>query len=105
MALETTLSPDGRELTISIPSRLNFALQAEFREAFSKGKKADTRYVLDFSATQYLDSSGIGMLLILREHCGRDKATITLRNCRPAIVKILTAVNFQRLFRIEQAAA
>jgi anti-anti-sigma factor len=105
MPLTTTMSPDGRELTISIPSRLDFGLHAEFCAAFSKGKKAETRYTLDFAATQYLDSSGIGMLLILREHAGGDKATITIRNCRPAIVKILTAVNFQRLFRIEQAAA
>jgi anti-anti-sigma factor len=105
MALESTLSPDGRELTIRIPSRLNFALQAEFREAFSKGKKADTRYVLDFGATQYLDSSGIGMLLTMREYAGGDKATIIIRNCRPTIVKILSMVNFQRLFQIEQAAA
>lgn len=105
MPLTTALSPDGKELTIHMPARFDFSQQQDFRQAYQKGKGPGTRYVLDFSGAQYIDSSALGMLLMLREHAGGDRAQITLRACKPAIAKILSIAQFHKLFQIEQAAA
>jgi anti-anti-sigma factor len=105
MPIMTTMSQDGKGLTIQIPSRFDFSLQGEFRQAYEKHKAAGARYVLDFSATEYLDSSALGMLLILRQHAGGERADIRIRNCKPGITKILKVANFQRLFTLEEAAA
>ncbi len=58
------------------------------------------RYVVDLKDTTYLDSSALGMLLLLRDHAGGDSAQIRLLNCNPDVRKILAISNFEQLFKI-----
>jgi anti-anti-sigma factor len=51
--------------------------------------------------TTYLDSSALGMLLLLRDHAGGDTANIKIVNCNPDVKKILTISNFEQLFSID----
>jgi anti-anti-sigma factor len=53
------------------------------------------------SEATYLDSSALGMLLLLRDHAGGDNADIRIRHCNEDVKKILTISNFGQLFRIE----
>ncbi len=87
-------------LTVSIDGRFDFSSHKEFRDAY---RDADTsaKYVIDMSKTDYMDSSALGMLLLLREHAGGDKASISISGCSPDIKKILTISNFQKLFDIQ----
>ncbi len=48
----------------------------------------------------YLDSSALGMLLLLRDHAGGDAAEVRIVNCNPDVRKILTISNFEQLFEI-----
>ena len=50
--------------------------------------------------TTYLDSSALGMLLLLRDHAGGDQAEVEIVNCSPDVKKILTISNFDQLFKI-----
>ena len=50
---------------------------------------------------EYLDSSALGMLLLMREHAGGDHAKIRIVNCRPQIKNILKVANFAKLFTVE----
>ena len=52
-------------------------------------------------ASTYLDSSALGMLLLLRDHAGGDTANIKIVNCNPDVKKILTISNFEQLFSID----
>jgi anti-anti-sigma factor len=64
----------------------------------NKGVK---KYTIDLSETEYLDSSALGMLLLLRERVGGDDADITIVNASSEVKKILTISNFQRLFKLD----
>ena len=46
-------------------------------------------------------SSALGMLLLLRERAGSDKAEIAITHCNPEIRKIFRISNFDRLFKID----
>jgi anti-anti-sigma factor len=48
----------------------------------------------------FLDSSALGMLLLLRDHAGGEHARIRLVNCSSDVRKILTISNFSKLFHI-----
>ena len=56
--------------------------------------------VVDLNGATYLDSSALGMLLLLRDHAGSDKADIRLINCNPDVRKVLSVSNFEQLFAI-----
>ncbi|MCZ4324101.1 STAS-domain containing protein PA14_20770 [Pseudomonas sp. 8BK] len=100
MAITSLPSSDGQELTILIQGRFDFGAHQEFRNAYERVNTTPQRYVVDLKDTTYLDSSALGMLLLLRDHAGGDSAQIRLLNCNPDVRKILAISNFEQLFKI-----
>lgn len=100
MAITSTLSSDQSLLTIYIEGRFDFSSHQDFRAAYENLDKQPERYRVDMQETSYLDSSALGMLLLLRDYAGGDKADIEIRNCSPDVKKILTISNFEQLFDI-----
>ena len=98
MPITTQVSPDGSELTITIVGNFDFGVQNDFRTSYENAN-AKT-YVLDLMKTDYMDSSALGMLLMMREHAGGNKSNIMLKNCSQDIRTILSVANFQNLFSI-----
>lgn len=98
MSVTTQNSSDGKELTIAIKGRFDFALQKDFRRSYEN--TAVNSYVIDLRSTEYMDSSALGMLLMMREHAGGNNAKITLKNCSQDIRTILSVANFHSLFHI-----
>jgi len=100
MTIWSSESSDGKELTIKIQGRFDFSAHQEFRDAYEKSPDDPARYVVDMRETTYLDSSALGMLLLLRDHAGGDDASIEIVNCNTDVKKILTISNFEQLFSI-----
>lgn len=98
MPVESTLSSDGKKLTIGISGRFDFEIVQDFHNAYAEQKGID--YILDLRATEHMDSSALGMLLNMRKTLG-DDANIAIINCRPQIKKILTISRFDKKFDIE----
>lgn len=101
MSIGSTPSTDGTELTISIEGRFDFSAHQEFRDSYELDGVEPDVYVVDMHGTTYLDSSALGMLLLLRDHAGGDNANVTIRNCNRDVKKILTISNFEKLFSIQ----
>ena len=100
MAISTQLSADGQELTIAIQGRFDFGAHQAFRDAYERVDGTPKRYQVDLQGTTYLDSSALGMLLLLRDHAGGDHAQIRLLNCNGDVRKILAISNFEPLFQV-----
>src|SRR5690554_3558903 len=100
MAITSTVSADGNQVTIYIQGRFDFSSHQEFRAAYEKLPKTPTHFRVELQGTSYLDSSALGMLLLLRDYAGGDKANIELVNCSADVKKILTISNFEQLFTI-----
>lgn len=99
MTVTSELSPEGQQLTLYVNGRFDFAAHQEFRAAYQE-YPGSLEYVVDLRGTHYLDSSALGMLLLLRDHAGGDAAQVKLANCTPDVIKILTISNFSKLFRL-----
>ncbi|WP_295472536.1 STAS domain-containing protein [uncultured Pseudomonas sp.] len=99
MAVTSERSADGRQVTLFVDGRFDFSSHQDFRTAY-QAYPGDLEYAVDLRGTQYLDSSALGMLLLLRDHAGGDKAQVRLINCTPDVVKILTISNFFKLFQM-----
>src|SRR5262245_12406190 len=89
----------GRSVTISVAGRLDFHCHDEFRKVYENDAPGEVaEYVVDLRQTDYIDSSALGMLLLLREAVPDDKVRIV--NCQPAVRRILEIANFDRLFAV-----
>lgn len=100
MAFAKHVSPDGKLITIGVNGRFDFNMHQEFRKIYEQERPHDAHYVIDLGQAEYLDSSALGMLLLLREHAGGDQANVRIVHCRPEIRKILVTANFHQLFTI-----
>ena len=98
MPVVTEISPDGKKLTISIKGRFDFAKHQEFRGSYEKNHLS--AIVVDLKEATYLDSSALGMLLLLRDHAGGESADIRVVNSSSDVRKILAISNFDKLFDI-----
>ena len=98
MGINMTLSEDGAEVTIAVVGKFDFQLYDEFRAAYANTAGDSVIYIVDLSDTEYLDSSALGMLLLLREHAGADKSRIRIESVSPDVRKILDVANFSKLF-------
>lgn len=100
MMISAKASADGSELNISIDGRFDFSSHQEFRKAYEDVEVTPSHYIVDMNAATYLDSSALGMLLLLRDFAGGDHARIRIVNCNEDVKKILTISNFEQLFDI-----
>ena len=101
MTISRQISEDNNELIINVEGRFDFSAHQDFRSAYEDLESSPERYAVNMSNTTYLDSSALGMLLLLRDHAGGDNATIRITNCNDDVRKILVISNFGRLFSIQ----
>jgi len=84
-----------KTLTIHIPDRFDFMQHRWFSQEHRLVDN-ETSVTLDFSKTAYIDSSALGMMLLLR-----DKAlNVNIVNCTDNAMQIFKIANFQKLFEI-----
>lgn len=100
MSIESEVSLDGKKLTIVIKGRFDFGSHQAFREAYERFYKVPETYIVDLKETTYMDSSALGMLLLLRDHAGGDDAEVRVLNSNSDVRKILAISNFDKLFDI-----
>lgn len=100
MTIESSRQDQGESLVLKVKGHFDFSLHKEFRQAY-KGEDDVKRYIVDLKETEYMDSSALGMLLLLREFASDRGSEVVLQSCSREVRKILEIANFQRLFRIE----
>lgn len=101
MSVTSQGSKEQNSLTIKVTGRFDFSLHEDFRSAYTNEISSGARVVVDLGAVEYMDSSALGMLLLLREFAGEDLADVRLVNANAEIRNILQVSNFDQLFKIE----
>jgi anti-anti-sigma factor len=99
MNINSHFSAQDDTLKIRISGQFTHAVHPEFTQAYKTLPASSRRkYVIDLSATEYMDSAALGMLLVLRERSGGEQAKITLSGARNDVAKILDISGFKELF-------
>ena len=83
-------------VTYKLPERFDFACREDFRALIDRGRDAST-IVIDMVETTYVDSSALGMMLLLRNSCRNVK----IINATGYVKKVLAVASFNELFSVE----
>jgi len=100
MSITSVLSTDDNLLTIAIKGRFDFASHQSFCDAYEGVGNDIDQYLIDMRDVSYLDSSALGMLLLLKDHA-KDGAKIGITHCSDDVRKIFEISNFKQLFDID----
>lgn len=89
----------GNTATLFIKGRFDIASYEVFNNAYSEFIGRVQQFQIDLSMTSFMDSSALGMLLLLREKAG-ETTDIELINANDDVTKILQIAQFHQLFTI-----
>jgi anti-anti-sigma factor len=90
---------------ISMSGRFDFQVHREFKDAYTTLLvNAGIREIeVEMSKVDYLDSSALGMLILLNERAKEAKKSITLLNASSMVAQVLDVANFSKIFNIKNA--
>ncbi len=104
MNTSISVARTNHSLIISVKGKFSFGAHHQFRSAYhnkdTNTTSKITHYTVDLSETNYIDSSALGMLLLLREEALAKEASIELTRPHPDIRSILETANFHTIFEI-----
>ncbi len=100
--MQTQLKTHGNTAQIVLNGRFDFSAHRDFKQSYEAPLGAtDVRELeIDLAGVEYLDSSALGMLLILKERAGAANKRVALTNCRGNVRQVLDIANFGKLFAI-----
>ncbi|MFT5755589.1 MAG: anti-anti-sigma factor [Alteromonadaceae bacterium] len=101
MTVKKRVSEDLKSVSISIEGRFDFSLHKQFRDAYSSDNTNGTRFNLDLSKATYMDSSALGMILLLKDHVEKLKGEVVVSNPSESVKKILEIAQIHKLMTIE----
>lgn len=100
--MRATVDKSDGKVSIRLDGRFDFSTHRDFRDSYSAGLEAPEvrEFEIDLARVEYLDSSALGMLLMLREKAQAHHKSVSLTNCTGSVKQILDVANFSRLFSI-----
>jgi anti-anti-sigma factor len=98
--LEIRQTLDSNVATLRLEGRFDFHSHRDFRAATDAVLQAPgvREIVINFSRVDYLDSSALGMLLLLREKAGAAGMEVALAGLQGTPRQVLEVANFGKLF-------
>ena len=102
--MKITVDTTGNTATLRLNGRFSFDFNREFRAAYDPILTDDAVESLevDLSQVEYLDSSALGMLLMLRERMQTANKKLALVKPSATVAQILKIANFSKLFDIQK---
>lgn len=100
--MQAVVSKSAGKADIVLNGRFDFNTHRDFRSAYEPliGDDEVRAVSVDFTAVDYLDSSALGMLLMLRDKLGGVGKEITLTGVQGNVKQVLDIANFGKLFQI-----
>lgn len=100
--MQASIQNEAGKAIVKLSGRFDFNTHREFRGAYEPlVADASVRSVVaDFSGVDYLDSSALGMLLMLRDKLGGANKDVALTGVRGNVKQVLDIANFGKLFQI-----
>lgn len=88
--------------TLTITGRFDFNIHRDFRQNYEQllGTPGLREIAVDLARVDYIDSSALGMLLLLRERAAGQNIRVDLVNPAESVRQVLEVANFGRLFQI-----
>lgn len=86
--------------TLRLPSSFDYSYHRQFSDQYTACIESGTckEILLDFSQVEYLDSSALGMMVLLQKRASALNIKVRLKGARGATDEILKMANMQKIF-------
>jgi anti-anti-sigma factor len=100
--MDIKVTTDGSTATINMKGRFDFSVHRSFKDAYDPllNEKGITSLDINLAEVDYMDSSALGMLLLLHERAQTGGKEVVLSRANSTVLQILDIANFKKLFTI-----
>lgn len=100
--MQASIVKNAGNAELRLTGRFDFNAHRDFRAAYEPlMTDGEVRSVsIDMAGVDYLDSSALGMLLMLRDKAAAANKALALVNVRGPVKQVLEIANFGKLFQI-----
>lgn len=103
MTLDYRLIQQRNDLQICLRGALTGSDEKSFRKVIERaGQKNTESIVLDFTEVDFIDSTGLGLLLLLRDACMGKNVPLSISGVNGQVEKIFSLSKFDLIFSIKQ---
>jgi len=103
MSVKQNISNDGKIMHLSITGRFDYKITKEFRDSYTRAARhKGVTYYINLNNASYIDSSALGILLLLRECAKHNDGRVIIEQPSEQVSQVLKVANFERLFTINQ---
>lgn len=102
MAITSFFDDSNNTLNISIENQFDFSKHQDFKDTYNKLTDTGIKFVVDLSKASHMDSSALGMILLLREHANVNKGSVVISKPSDSVYKVLEIAQFQKLIDIQR---
>jgi len=98
-----TVQIDATENTVilKISDQFDYSMHQDFRESYRHENEQGIVFRIDLSNTTYMDSSALGMILLLKEHTDKLGGKVIIEKPNDSVSKILSIAKFESFVTIE----
>lgn len=102
MAIDANFNKLTNTINIQVFGQFDFSSYRFFRDVVETIPNSIDLIVVDLAATNYIDSSGLGMLLVLLHRARLHQKPVRIINAQAQVSSALKSANFDRLFRLHE---
>ena len=100
--MEFNIQNNSTERLVNLKGRLTFTDHEQFREiTASLGEAGASKCVLDLSGLEFIDSAGLGLLLLVSEAAKEHDIAVSIRGAHDQVHKMLEITRFSEMIPIE----
>lgn len=101
--MDVLRNTESGEAKITVKGRFTFQDHAKFHEVIAQvmGEGA-TKVTIDLSQVEFIDSAGLGMLLLVRDEMRSASRDLVLQRAQGQVKRMFGIACFDSLFTIEQ---
>lgn len=100
--MELMIEQQGETCNVALRGAFTFVDNKLFMQLLTRLEEIKAKQVVfDLAETSFIDSAGLGMLLLLRDECAQSKTTITLLHPQKQVKKMFNLARFDQLFDIQ----
>ncbi len=100
--MQYTIRPDAQGFVAILSGRFTFQDHATFRGLIGAVQSASgTRVALDLSAVEFIDSAGLGMLLVANDACKKAGLEFVAQKPRGQVLRTMEVSSMGSIFKIQ----
>lgn len=100
--MDFTIQSNNSGIRVKLSGQFTFTDNQKFKHVLELLNQEGLRFLeLDFSGVTFIDSAGLGMLLLLRDNCQNKHISVSLHSAQGQVAKVFMISKFDQLFSIQ----